>query len=135
MILKTLWESISGARNAILASLAVAGLCLPLGYCTGFKSASARYAAERALANAKALELDAHASDQAAAERVADAITITAHEEELLDAISTVPDDAPDRVRVALGCQRLRQAGTGETDLPAICRPESGERGQAGAGP
>jgi hypothetical protein len=123
MTFNSLISSISGARSAIVTGLAVAGPCLLLGYCTGFKSASTRYEAARTLANAKAQELDAGARDHAAADRVRDALAVNHHEEDLIDAISTVPDDRPDRVRVALGCQRLRAQGSAEADLPAICRP------------
>jgi hypothetical protein len=122
-VMASAWAAVSGARSAIAASLCVAGLCLPLGYCTGFKSASSRCSAERALASTKALEIDAHARDAADQARFADVIAISTHEQDLVDAISTVPDSAPDRVRVALGCQRLRAQGTVEADLPAVCRP------------
>tara|TARA_R110000868_G_scaffold32613_1_gene118685 strand:- start:1788 stop:2162 length:375 start_codon:yes stop_codon:yes gene_type:complete len=121
--LKDALGAISGARSAIVTGLAVAGLCLPLGYCKGHADAALKYRAEKALVTAKALETDAHARDAADRSRVADALQISNHEKDLVDAISNVPDDAPDRVRVALGCQRLRGQGTAESDLPAICRP------------
>lgn len=115
--------AIAGARQAIIAGLAVAGLCLPLGYCAGTRGAQARCDAARALASVKAGEIDARAKDAAAAARVTDALTVERHEQELIDAISAVPDDRPDAVRVALGCQRLRAQGTAEVQLPAVCRP------------
>lgn len=121
------WDDLAGVissvRGAAITGLAVAGLCLPLGYCTGMKTERARAEAARSLANAKALELDAHAATAAAEDRVKDVLTIERKEQELIDAIADVDDDQPDRVRVALGCQRLRAQGTGEADLPAICRP------------
>lgn len=111
------------ARSAILTGFVVAALCFPLGYCQGYKAASAKAAAERALANVKALELDAMAKDAAASERVADALVVEEMEEELLDAIAQTPDSAPDAVRVQLGCRRLRAQGTPAADIPAICGP------------
>ncbi len=121
------WDELVGmlsrVREVAITGLAMAGLCLPLGYCTGVKTERARSEAARALANAKALELDAHAGVAAAEDRVKDALTVERHEKELIDAIADIADDQPDRVRVALGCQRLRAQGTGEADLPAICRP------------
>jgi hypothetical protein len=117
------WSVIAGAWRSVVACVAVAGLCLVLGHCEGVSSERARNDAARALANTKALELDAGAQTKASADRVRDALAVNHHEEELIDAISTVPDDRPDRVRVALGCQRLRAQGSAEADLPAICRP------------
>lgn len=117
------WSKIIAARNVLIAIAATAALCLPLAYCEGSKKEKARCAASRALANAKALEMDAHAGARAAEDRVADALAVAEKEKGLLDAIATVDDTRPDRVRVALGCQRLRGQGTGEADLPAICRP------------
>ena len=114
--------ALAGARQAIIAGLAVAGLCLPLGYCAGTRGAEARCDAARALANLKAGEIDARAKDAAAAARVTDALAVERHEQELIDAISALPDDRPDAVRVALGCQRLRAQGTPEAQLPPVCR-------------
>lgn len=131
MTLTSLISSISGARSAILTGLAVAGLCLPLGFCAGHRTASAKYEAARVLASAKAIEIDAHSKETASAERVQDVLAISKKEEELIDAIQSVPDTAPDRVRVALGCQRLRQAGTSEAALPVVCRPGSRDGAQA----
>lgn len=133
--LTSLYSAICGARNAILTGLAVAVLVAPVSYCTGLKTAKSRYEAQRALANAKALARDAQAKGLAAGERAADALRISTQEEELIDAIQSVPDDKPDRVRVALGCERLRQAGTRDADLPGICRPEGRDGSQAGAAP
>lgn len=121
--ISAIWASVRAARAAILSAVVAGGLCLPLGYCEGRKSEKARCEASRALANTKALELDAHAGAAAAEDRVKDALAVHEKEEGLLDAIATVDDTQPDRVRVALGCQRLRQQGTSEADLPGICRP------------
>lgn len=123
MTLSDIFGAVKAAKAALISGVSVAAICLPLAYCTGSRSATARCDAARAIANTKAEENDAHAKDNAAVDRVQDALAIQKHEEELTDAISSVPDDKPDRVRVALGCQRLRSQGTVEADLPAVCRP------------
>lgn len=109
---------IQKARYSIITGLAVAGLCLPLGYCAGHRSASGP------AIDTKAVATNELARDNADQARAADGITITKHEQELTNAISTVPDTKPDPVRIALGCQRLRAQGAAEADLPADCRPE-----------
>lgn len=128
--MKELFSTVTGFLSAwkavIFAVAATAALCLPLGYCQGRDAERARNDAARALANTKALELDAEANEAASADRVADALEVTAQEEELLDAISEIPDTRPDPVRVRLGCERLRAQGTPSADLPAVCGPEGG---------
>jgi hypothetical protein len=116
-------DTVLGARKIVGAVLITAGLCLPLGYCKGEQAANARHEAARALANTKALQIDAAAGESAAEERVQDALRVERLEEDLLDAISDTPDTAPDLVRVQLGCQRLREQGTAPADLPAVCGP------------
>lgn len=85
--------------------------------------------AERALATAEAeitlLKHDSALRDTAANERQADTTAAREAREELIDAISEIPDERPGPVRVAFGCQRLRNAGYAESDLPAECRPTS----------
>jgi len=122
-MLQGLWNSIVAAKAAIFTGLIVFGLTLPLGYCKGHEAATAKYDAERALANTKALQIDAAAGTQASEERVTDALTVDDLEEGLLDAISETPDSAPDRVRVQLGCERLRRQGTSPADIPLVCGP------------
>lgn len=120
-MIANIWASIVAAKTAIITGLIVFGLTLPLGYCKGQSDANSRHAAERLLANTKALQIDAAAGTQASEERVADALAINETEEELLDAIADIPDEAPDAVRVRLGCQRLRAQGTSPADIPAVC--------------
>lgn len=116
-----IWAAIVAAKTAIIVGLIVFGLTLPLGYCKGYDAAQSKAEAARALANTKALQIDAAAGNIAAEERVADALAVDDKEEELLDAIADVPDTTPDAVRVRLGCQRLRAQGTAEPDLPTVC--------------
>ncbi len=107
----------------VLAFVLGAALTAPLGYCEGKKAARAQADAARAEANVEAMKTNAAATDRAAEERVADAVTVTKQEEELIDAIQSTPDSAPDAVRVALGCQRLRAQGADPATLPAACGP------------
>lgn len=107
----------------LLAFVLGAALTAPLAYCKGEKAAQAQAAAARAEANVEAMKTNAAATEQAAEERLADAVTVTKQEEELIDAIQSTPDSAPDAVRVALGCQRLRAQGADPATLPAACGP------------
>lgn len=119
--LTTARSAIKSAQTSIITGLSVTALCLPLGYCKGESAAKARADAERSLANTKALKVDAVAKDNAAASRVKDALTVKENEDALVDAISEVPDEKPDAVRVRLGCERLRAQGEAISRLPA-CR-------------
>ncbi len=76
----------------------------------------------------------AHA--EAAGERAADTINQTEQERKAHAAIqSSGPDTAPAPAAVAHNCQRLRRAGITESGLPAPCRSDGGDRGQAGPRP
>lgn len=77
--------------------------------------------AERSAANVIALGNARSADEAAAVARVDSAIDIAQTQKELTDAIAAIPDTVPDAQRVALGCQRLHQAGTIDADLPAVC--------------
>lgn len=105
----------------IIVVLLVAAITYPLGRCDGKRAERARNDAARAEANVQAMKTNAAATDRAANERVADAAVVSANEERLIDAIEDTPDTAPDAVRVRLGCERLRAAGTDTTAI-AACR-------------
>ena len=114
--------AVKGAKQAILTGFAVAGLCLPIGYCAGRQAERHANDAARALANVEAMETAEQAGDAAAEDRVNDALNGERLKQELIDAISEVADSQPDAVRVALGCERLRKQGTSGADLPEVCR-------------
>src|ERR1041385_7677445 len=97
-----------------------------LGQCHGERSANAKNDAARAVANVETIQKDGNAKEVAANERLTDTVLTDAKHKDLLDAIQSAPDSAPDASRVAFGCQRLRQAGRDEASLPAACRPQSG---------
>jgi hypothetical protein len=107
-------------RDALVA-LAVAGLCLPLGYCSGKRAGVARMEAARAVANVEALRTDGSAKELAAVERANDNAAVAAKREDLLDAVADLPDSTPTVRRVVLACARLRSQGTDTTTIPA-CR-------------
>lgn len=79
---------------------------------------------ERLCAEERANTLDAaiKASDKASGERLTDIQINIKREKELTDAVSSLPDAMPSPRRIALACQRLRQQGTRDADLPASCR-------------
>ena len=72
-------------------------------------------------ANRQFLQQKARADELAANQRLTDTIAVNRQEQELRDAIAETPDSAPDHVRIRLGCERLRRAGTDTTRIPA-CR-------------
>lgn len=114
---KGIGEWVRLAATALLVGL----LTFNLGQCEGRRSERARADAARAEANVEAMKTNQVATDAAAAERVEDATEVAAQEERLIDAIEDTPDEAPDAVRVRLGCERLRQQGTDTAAIPA-CR-------------
>lgn len=74
------------------------------------------------------LETDIAAKERAAIERSDDATAVDQLREDLTDAIKSIPPGAaPGPATIALGCERLRRAGTGAADLPAVCRPQGGK--------
>jgi hypothetical protein len=122
---------LTGARSAICTGCAVAAFCLPVGYCAGRDAAKSRADAERAAASVQALNTARTADEVAGVARVNDALEGAAQQEELTDAISTVPDTLPDDTRVALGCERLRRAGTDTAAIPACTGPDRSDGAQA----
>jgi len=100
---------------AILAVLVIVG-----GFYWKGRS-DAKQAAETALRkeNERALRTDEKARVAADLARVTDAAEVEEQREELVEAIQEIPDERPDAVRVALGCQRLRAAGQDLALVPA----------------
>lgn len=106
-------------------------IAFPLGQCSGDARATKRHEAANAASQVNALNEDAQAKETAAAERLNDAADVAAMKERLSDAVAALPDHVPSPRRIALGCQRLREAGTRDADLPVECR----SAGQAQARP
>jgi hypothetical protein len=123
------WSTIRQWAPVVLLLLLPAAFLL--GQCHGEKAANAKNDAARAAANVETIQKDGNAKEVAANERLTDQTLNDEHKKELLDAIQSAPDSAPDASRVAFGCERLRQTGRAEASLPAVCRPQGGV--QAGA--
>jgi len=126
--LQRTWQTLAVSALLILAALT-------LGYAKGSSAARAKADAERATANVVATTTARNADEVAAVERVDAALTIAKQKEDLTNAIASTPDTAPDAVRVALGCERLRQAGALDAGVPAICGREGAGGAQAAPRP
>ena len=87
---------------------AVAAVAWLHGCSTGKDMVQARLAAANLKAEQEARRADSLAADQ----RLRDAKTIGEFDDALTEAIMSAPDGKPDPASVALGCERLRQAGT-----------------------
>lgn len=127
----TIWKAAGGWRT--LAGLA-AGLLLGFvaGQVVGAKNQKAHEEADRALAITEALQDDVAAKEVSAEQRLKDAATVAEMTERLTDAVASNPDQAPSVRRVAVECERLRQAyGADFPDLPLVCRPQAGPQAQA----
>ncbi len=105
-----------GIALAILAVLAAV-------YMRGRGDERTENDAEKAVAEAEASKADEIADNQADQQRVEDAQKTAELREELIDAVQAVPDSVPAPAAVALGCQRLLNAGRRPSDLPAVCGP------------
>lgn len=96
-------------------------LCFPLAQCRGEKIGKQKMELAIEKANTKALQEKARADDLASKQRLTDTIAVNRQEKELRDVVATIPDETPDRVRIALGCERLRRSGQSTAGIPA-CR-------------
>ncbi len=121
---------IAGIREAVRALstlawaviLALVLLLVLLATCSHYTGKEAKR--DRIAADERARTLDAaiKASDKASGERLTDIQININREKELTDAVSSLSDAVPSPRRIALACQRLRQQGTRDADLPASCR-------------
>lgn len=72
-------------------------------------------------ANVQALQKTINANETASAEQSADEKSLSAMQKGYDDALNHPPPGASSDARVRLACQRLRNAGYREADLPAVC--------------
>lgn len=100
-----------------------------VGSCQGRRDGRQQMQSAIDRANTRALQEKARADELAANQRITDTIAVNRQEEALRNAIASTPDSQPDAVRIALGCQRLRAAGTDTARIPACSG--SGSRTQA----
>jgi hypothetical protein len=106
---------------------AIAGwLLLPaaflLGQCDGIAKGKRQVEAAHAIAEAQLIKRDGAAKDAAAVEERVTSALIADNQKELLDAVAAAPPSLPSPARVALACQRLRNAG--RTGIPPVCGPD-----------
>lgn len=105
---------------AFVGLVVVVGVLLFV-YLKGRSDNARKEEAARAVAVAEAVARDAKADSRSADARLQDAVVVAALREDLTDAVAEVDDTLPDPAAVALGCQRLRNAGADVSKLPA-CR-------------
>jgi hypothetical protein len=122
---------VRGNWKAIVAALLLAPSIYLLGQCSGIKTGRAQMQHAIDVANVKALEAQHRADTLASNQRLADTLTVNHQTEALRDAIATTPDTAPDAIRIALSCARLRASGQDTAHIAACGRPGGGV--QAGA--
>lgn len=120
LMLREALRSLTLLGWAIIIGLVL--LLVLLATCSHYTSKEAKL--DRLAAEERAQTLDAaiKASDKASGERLSDIQINIKREKELTDAVSSLPDAVPSPRRIALACQRLRQQGTRDADLPASCR-------------
>lgn len=107
-------------RYKIYVGLALlAAAILTLVYCSGRRDGKAVIEQKIDRANIKVIKTDAAAREAAAEARVTDAEAVLELKKELVDAVEDTPDEKPDAVRIALGCQRLSRAGKDTAAIPA----------------
>lgn len=94
-------------------------LLLGLSYCAGERAGYSKRLAEEAAISAQAIEDARKADDNAGTQREADNTRNQKNEQERNEAIRS---DG----RTGLNCQRLRDAGEADADLPAECRRSGG---------
>lgn len=109
------------AFKAILMALAILAIALPLAYCQGRSDGKNKEVAAQQKAVIKVQEKAAKAGDVADAARTADTARQIEAEKKYAEVIEAAPGGQNSPASVALGCQRLRAAGYGGSDLPAEC--------------
>lgn len=112
--------------RAIVLLLAGSVLLVAAAYIKGRSDGRAVVQLQLERANARYLEQRNRADALSADRRLTDAIAVNRQEQELRDAIASTPDSAPDAVRIALGCARLRANGRDTASLPTVCRTGGG---------
>ena len=96
-------------------------LVTSLSYCAYDANRDARAARERAQANGATYRAETASRDEAGSERLSDAQSNADLNQDLTHATAHLPDAVPSDRRIALHCQRMRQAGTDTAAVPA-CR-------------
>lgn len=110
-------EKTGAPRWAVIAVVA----CLVVLLCAGLKACYDNRVISHHEVEVKAevLEQTQTSNDAAAEQRADDTVKNTHAQEARKNAIRKVPDEAPSKPAVALGCERLRQSGYDTASLPA----------------
>lgn len=116
----------------IMVGVAVAALCLPLGYCQGKSAGEDKMRAAAAVATVEAIKVDGDAKEVAALERAKSVADIKEKQDALIEAVADYPDATPSPRRVALACQRLQNDGYDVSTLPACSGPRATGEAKAG---
>lgn len=110
-------------RNAVFIGVLLLILFVAIGlYMKGLSDANERNEAARAVEVAASVKIDGVADTEAEKLALKLAEEAAKKKEELINAVSKVPDTVPDDVAVRTGCIELCAAGTSVADLPA-CFP------------
>lgn len=93
-----------------------------------------RKAKEQAAAAASDFAAKERAASEASGDaRLQDYKDTQQNKDKLNAAVASLPDDVPSPRRIALACQRLRNAGTPDSGLPSACRPPAPAQAPSGA--
>jgi hypothetical protein len=119
----------------IAAAILLLVVVLALSYCQGRKDGAASVKLADTEARNDQLQTEAAAAEEAAEQRIEDALTQEKADEEYKDAIDAAPGGVNSPAAVARACQRLRRAGYLNTELPIECRSGIGYGAEAAPRP
>lgn len=111
----------------IAGFIIILGLLLGLSYCQGRTDGKNTIRLENEKARNAQLERAFKAGERAAETRLADERRQLEAEKKYEEVIASAPGGRNSPASVALGCERLRRAGFGNSDLPAECRSSGGQ--------
>jgi hypothetical protein len=112
----------------------ILGLLLGLSYCQGRTDGKNVVKLENEKARNEALRRAFTAGEKAAETRLADQRRQLEAEKKYEQVIAAAPGGRNSPASIALGCERLRRAGFGDSVLPVECRPSGGNGAKAQAG-
>jgi hypothetical protein len=114
-----LWFATNPKNVWLIAGLIAVIAVLAFTYAKGMGDNARQERARDAMAEAAAIKSDTVADTKATDQQKRDAEVRAEKEKDLADAIAPIIDSVPDAAAVALGCERLRQAGVSTSDIPA----------------
>jgi len=108
----------------VLAAAALFGTLLSLAYCKGQSAGKSKEVVAQQKREIQTQRDLGKANENAADQRVKDAVKTEQQKRELNDALEATQD--PDRQRALRGCIILRQQGRDTSHIPACGRPPAG---------